>query len=297
MGIFVDKNTRIVVQGITGREGRFHALRMRDYNPETVVAGVTPGRGGQDVEGIPVFDTVSEAVKQCGANTSCIFVPSRAARDAVVEAFASGIELVVCITEGIPTLDVIDMLDKAKNGGQGLRVIGPNCPGIITVGEVSCGIMPTQIFRPGPVGVISRSGTLTYEVVSLLSARGIGQSTCIGIGGDPVIGTSFVHCLEAFEEDDATSAVVLIGEIGGRDEEEAASFISNMTKPVVAFVSGRTAPPGKRMGHAGAIVSGSMGTAESKVKAFGEAGVPVADTVNEIVDLVAGLLTDVKMPI
>ena len=290
MGIFVDKRTRIVVQGITGREGRFHALRMRDYNPDVVVAGVTPGRGGQDVEGIPVFDTVAEAVEQCGANTSCIFVPSRAAGDAVVESFASGIELAVCITEGIPTLDVIDMLDRAKNEGPRCRVIGPNCPGIITCGEASVGIMPGQIFGPGPVGVISRSGTLTYEVVGLLSSRGIGQSTCIGIGGDPIIGTTFVDCLEAFEEDDATSAVVLIGEIGGRDEEEAAAFIGSMTKPVVAFVSGRTAPPGKRMGHAGAIVSGSMGTAESKVKAFMEAGVPVADSVVEVVDIIAGLL-------
>ncbi len=290
MGIFVDKRTRIVVQGITGREGRFHALRMRDYNPDVVVAGVTPGRGGQDVEGIPVFDTVAGAVEQCGANTSCIFVPSRAAGDAVVESFASGIELAVCITEGIPTLDVIDMLDWAKNEGPRCRVIGPNCPGIITCGEASVGIMPGQIFGPGPVGVISRSGTLTYEVVGLLSSRGIGQSTCIGIGGDPIIGTTFVDCLEAFEEDDATSAVVLIGEIGGRDEEEAAAFIGSMTKPVVAFVSGRTAPPGKRMGHAGAIVSGSMGTAESKVKAFMEAGVPVADTVVEVVDIIAGLL-------
>jgi succinyl-CoA synthetase alpha subunit len=290
MGIFVDKRTRIVVQGITGREGKFHALRMRDYNPDTVVAGVTPGRGGQDVEGIPVFDTVAEAVEQRGANTSCIFVPSRAARDAVVESFASGIELAVCITEGIPTLDVIDMLDRAKNEGSRCRVIGPNCPGIITCGEASCGIMPGQIFQPGPVGVISRSGTLTYEVVGLLSSRGIGQSTCIGIGGDPIIGTTFVDCLAAFEEDDATSAVVLIGEIGGRDEEEAAAFIRSMAKPVVAFVSGRTAPPGKRMGHAGAIVSGSMGTAESKVKAFMEVGVPVADTVNEVVDIISGLL-------
>ncbi len=290
MGVFVSERTRLVVQGITGREGRFHALRMRDYNPGVVVAGVTPGRGGQDVEGIPVFDTVAEAVEQTGANTSCIFVPSRAAADAVMESFASGIELVVCITEGIPTLDVIDILDRAgKNGSTG-RVIGPNCPGIITCGEASVGIMPGQIFKPGPVGVISRSGTLTYEVVDLLSARGIGQSTCIGIGGDPIIGTTFVDCLEAFEEDDDTKAIVLIGEIGGRDEEEAADFIRSMTKPVVSFVSGRTAPPGKRMGHAGAIVSGSMGTAESKVKAFQEAGVPVADTVNEIVDVIEELL-------
>jgi succinyl-CoA synthetase alpha subunit len=290
MGIFVDGRTRLVVQGITGREGRFHALRMRDYNPDVVVAGVTPGRGGQDVEGIPVFDTVAEAVEETGANTSCIFVPSRAAQDAVWESFASGIELVVCITEGIPTLDVIDMLDQAKKEGSRCRVIGPNCPGIITCEEVLVGIMPGQIFQRGPVGVISRSGTLTYEVVSLLSSSGIGQSTCIGIGGDPIIGTTFVDCLEAFEDDDATDAVVLIGEIGGRDEEEAAAFIGSMTKPVVAFVSGRTAPPGKRMGHAGAIVSGSMGTAESKVKAFMEAGVPVADTVNEVVDIVCGLL-------
>ncbi len=290
MGIFVDKRTRLVVQGITGREGRFHALRMRDYNPDVVVSGVTPGRGGHDVEGIPVFDSVAEAVEQTGANTSCIFVPSRAAKDAVMEAFASGIRLVVCITEGIPTLDVIDMLDQADKEGSKRRVIGPNCPGIITCGEASVGIMPGQIFRRGPVGVISRSGTLTYEVVSILSSRGIGQSTCIGIGGDPIIGTTFVDCLKAFEEDDDTGAIVLIGEIGGRDEEEAAVFIGSMTKPVVAFISGRTAPPGKRMGHAGAIVSGSMGTAESKVKAFREAGVPVADTVNGIVDIISRLL-------
>lgn len=290
MGIFVDDRTRLVVQGITGREGRFHALRMRDYNPDVVVGGVTPGRGGTDIEGIPVFDTVAEAREQTGANTSCVFVPSRAAADAVMESFASGIELVVCITEGIPTLDVINMLDLAETDGLRGRVIGPNCPGIITCNQASVGIMPGQIFSPGPVGVISRSGTLTYEVVSLLSYGGIGQSTCIGVGGDPIIGTTFVDCLKAFEEDDETEAIVLIGEIGGRDEEDAAEFIRTMTKPVVTFVSGRTAPPGKRMGHAGAIVSGSMGTAESKVKAFREAGVPVADTVNEIVDIVQGLL-------
>ncbi|NLS44122.1 MAG: succinate--CoA ligase subunit alpha [Firmicutes bacterium] len=290
MGIFIDRRTKVVVQGITGREGRFHALRMRDYNPDVVVAGVTPGKGGQDVEGIPVFNTVLEAVKETGANASCIFVPAWAAADAVMESFAAGIELVVCITEGIPTLDVINMVSQANVDGLARRVIGPNSPGIITCGEASIGIMPGQIFKPGPVGVISRSGTLTYEVVGLLSSCGIGQSTCIGVGGDPIIGTTFVDCLGAFEKDDNTKAVVLIGEIGGSDEEDAAEFIRNMTKPVVTFISGRTAPPGKRMGHAGAIVSGSMGTAESKVKAFQKAGVPVANTINQIADIMKELL-------
>lgn len=286
MGIFVGDDTRLVVQGITGREGRFHAGRMKEYGTN-VVAGVTPGRGGADVDGVPVFDTVAEAVRETGANASCVFVPASAAADAAAEALAAGIGIVVCITEGIPTLDVMSMLDAAEARGWKGRVIGPNCPGLVTCGKALVGIMPGRIFTPGPVGLVSRSGTLTYEVVSLLSARGIGQSTCVGIGGDPIIGTNFVDCLAEFEDDPDTKAVVLIGEIGGQDEEDAAAFIrENMTKPVIAFVSGRTAPPGKRMGHAGAIVSGNMGTAESKVKAFREAGVPVADSIGEIVRLV-----------
>lgn len=290
MGIFVGEDTRLVVQGITGREGRFHAGRMREYGTN-VVAGVTPGRGGVDVDGVPVFDTVSEAVRQTGANASCIFVPASAAADAAAEALAAGIETVVCITEGIPTLDVMNFLDTAKARGWRGRVIGPNCPGLVTCGKALVGIMPGRIFTPGPVGLVSRSGTLTYEVVNLLTSRGIGQSTCVGVGGDPIIGTSFVDCLAEFERDSDTRAVVLIGEIGGQDEEDAAAFIrANVTRPVIAFVSGRTAPPGKRMGHAGAIVSGNTGTAESKVKAFREAGVPVADSVAEIANLVAKAL-------
>lgn len=290
MGIFIGDDTRLVVQGITGREGRFHAGRMKEYGTN-VVAGVTPGRGGADVDGVPVFDTVAEAVRETGANTSCVFVPASAAADAAAEALAAGIGVVVCITEGIPTLDVMNMLDAAKARGWKGRVIGPNCPGLVTCGKALVGIMPGRIFTPGPVGLVSRSGTLTYEVVNLLSARGIGQSTCVGIGGDPIIGTNFVDCLAEFEDDPDTKAVVLIGEIGGQDEEDAAAFIrENMTKPVIAFVSGRTAPPGKRMGHAGAIVSGNMGTAESKVKAFREAGVPVADSIGEIARLVMDAL-------
>lgn len=290
MGIFADEHTRLVIQAITGREGRFHASRMREYGTK-VVAGVTPGRGGADVDGTPVFDTVAEAVDKTGANASCVFVPPGAAADAVAEALAAGLDLVVCITEGIPTLDIMGVLDAAKARGHGGRVIGPNCPGIVTCGKALVGIMPGHIFRPGPVGLVSRSGTLTYEVVNLLTSRGIGQSTCVGVGGDPIIGTSFVDCLAEFEKDPETRAIVLIGEIGGQDEEDAAAFVRTMTKPVIAFVSGRTAPPGKRMGHAGAIVSGSMGTAESKVKAFHEAGVPVADSTADIADLVARALT------
>lgn len=285
MGIFVGSGTRLVVQGITGREGRFHTNRMREYGT-SVVAGVTPGRGGSEVDGVPVYDTVAEAVERAGANASCVFVPAPAAADAVAEALAAGVETVVCITEGIPTLDVLAVLDAAKARGWRGRIIGPNCPGIVTSGETLVGIMPGRIFVPGPVGLVSRSGTLTYEVVNLLTSTGIGQSTCVGVGGDPVIGTTFVDCLAEFEQDPSTKAVVLIGEIGGQDEEDAAAFIrDHMSKPVIAFVSGRTAPPGKRMGHAGAIVSGSMGTAEWKVRAFRAVGVPVADTIAEIANL------------
>ncbi len=289
MGIFASELTRLVVQGVTGREGRFHTARMREYGTR-VVAGVAPGRGRTDIDGVPIFDTVAQAAEETGANASCVFVPSAGAADAMSEALAAGLDLVVCITEGIPTLDVMGVLDTARARGWRGRVIGPNCPGIVTCGKALIGIMPGRVFRPGPVGLVSRSGTLTYEVVNLLTSRGIGQSTCIGVGGDPVTGTTFVDCLAEFERDPETKVVVLIGEIGGRDEEDAAAVIPSMTKPVVAFVSGRTAPPGKRMGHAGAIVSGSTGTAESKVRAFRAAGVPVADAISEIPDLVAAAL-------
>jgi len=287
MGILVDSNTRLIVQGITGREGQFHTLQMRNYGTK-VVAGVTPGRGGQVVHGVPVYDTVREAAAATGANASIIFVPAAAAAEAVLEAAENGIELIVCITEGIPVQDMIEAVQYVRS--RGVRLIGPNCPGVITPGQALVGILPGRIFRPGPVGLVSRSGTLTYEVVAALSTRGIGQSTCVGIGGDPIIGTRFVDVLEMFERDPQTEAVVMIGEIGGSDEEEAAEFIKGMKKPVVSFISGRTAPEGKRMGHAGAIISGGRGTAASKVAALEAAGVPVAETIGEIVDLVAQVL-------
>ncbi len=288
MSILIGRDTRLLVQGITGREGEFHTRQMLAYGTH-VVAGVTPGKGGQEVHGVPVFDSVEEAVARTGANASIIFVPPAFAADAVLEAVASKLELVVCITEGIPIHDMIDAVQAAQRAGT--RLIGPNCPGAITPGEALVGILPGVIFRPGPVGLVSRSGTLTYEVVNELSARGIGQSTCVGVGGDPIIGTKFVDVLRLFEADPQTRAVILIGEIGGSDEEEAAAFIKEqMSKPVVAFISGRTAPPGKRMGHAGAIISGNTGTAASKIAALQDAGVPVAETITEIVDLVAARL-------
>jgi succinyl-CoA synthetase alpha subunit len=288
MGVLVGKGSRVLVQGITGRDGMFHTLRMKEYGTD-VVAGVTPGKGGQRVDGIPVYDTVEEAVSDTAADTSVIYVPWFAAADAIYEACDSGIKLIVCITEGVPTLDMVKVVDYLK--GRDSRLIGPNCPGIITPGEAKAGIMPGQIHKPGPVGVVSRSGTLTYEVVYHLSVRNIGQSTCMGIGGDPIIGTNFIDALTLFEEDKQTKAVVLIGEIGGTDEEEAASFIrSSVSKPVVAFVAGRTAPPGKRMGHAGAIIAGGTGTAKEKVEAFQSAGVSVAGTPAEISDLIADAL-------
>ncbi len=284
MAILVDRSTRVVVQGITGREGSFHSRQMLDYGTH-VVAGMTPGKGGQEVHGIPVFDTVREAVGETGANTSIIYVPARAAADSILEAADAGVRLVVCITEGIPTLDVV-RVRRALEGGR-TRLVGPNCPGVITPGQAKVGIMPGAIHMPGPVGLVSRSGTLTYEVVHALTQAGIGQSTCVGIGGDPVIGTDFVDVLRLFEADPETQAVVLIGEIGGSDEERAAEFIrSEMTKPVVAFVAGRTAPPGKRMGHAGAIISGGSGTAEEKMRALSEAGAQVAGLPGEIPGLV-----------
>ncbi len=286
MSILVDRNTRLLVQGITGREGRFHTRRMLEYGTK-VVAGVTPGKGGDWVDGVPVFDTVKEAVEATGANTSIVYVPARFAPDAIYEAADGGIKLIVCITEGIPILDMIKV--KAYLDQKGVRLIGPNCPGVITPGEAKVGIMPGHIHRPGNVGVVSRSGTLTYEVVHALTASGLGQSTCVGIGGDPIIGTGFVDVLAMFEEDPLTDKVVLIGEIGGTDEERAAEFIvGRMTKPVVAFVAGRTAPPGRRMGHAGAIIEGGTGTAAEKIAAFEAVGVKVARYPAEIPALLMG---------
>lgn len=285
MSILVDRNTRLVVQGITGREGRFHTAEMVKYGTN-VVAGVTPGKGGEWCDGIPVFDTVHEAVEATGANTSVIYVPARFAVEAILEAADAGIGLIVCITEGIPVLDMVQV--KAYLREKGARLIGPNCPGVITPGEAKVGIMPGHIHLPGHVGVVSRSGTLTYEVVHALTERELGQSTAVGIGGDPIVGTDFVEVLSLFEADPQTDQVVLIGEIGGTDEERAAAFIrSRMTKPVVAFVAGQTAPPGKRMGHAGAIISGGTGTAAEKIRAFREAGVPVARHPTEVADLLA----------
>lgn len=287
MSIFVGKETRLLVQGITGREGTFHTQLMKKYGT-SIVAGVTPGKAGQEVEGIPVFDTVEQAVAETAANTSIIFVPPPFAADAIMEAADAGVELVICITEGIPIHDMIDAAQYAQRAGTTL--IGPNCPGLITPEQALVGILPGQIFKPGPVGLVSRSGTLTYEVVSSLTDEGIGQSTCVGIGGDPIIGTRFLDVLRRFEDDPETEIVIMIGEIGGTDEEEAAEFIKEMKTPIVGFISGRTAPPGKRMGHAGAIISGTMGTAESKVEALTAAGVPVADTIQDIVTEVKRLL-------
>jgi succinyl-CoA synthetase alpha subunit len=286
LSILVDEKTRVIVQGITGRDGSFHAKAMLDYGTK-VVAGATPGKGGTECVGVPVFDSVHEARKSTGANASIAYVPAAFAADAVHEAFDAGIELVVCITEGIPTSEVMRIYGKMK--ALGVRMIGPNCPGIISPGKCKVGIMPAHIHSPGNVGVVSRSGTLTYEVVNQLTAAGLGQSTCMGIGGDPIIGTNFIDALTLFDADPETKAVVLIGEIGGTDEEEAAEFIkSEISKPVVGFVAGQTAPPGKRMGHAGAIVSGGTGTAKEKIEAFRRAGIAVADIPSQISTLVAG---------
>jgi len=288
MSILVNRETRLAVQGITGKEGTFHTRQAVAYGTR-VVAGVTPGKGGTAIDGIPVFDTVGEAVARTGANASVIFVPPPFAADAVLEAADAGIPLVVCITEGIPTLDMVRVQAFLK--GRKTRLIGPNCPGIITPGECKIGIMPGSIHTPGPVGVVSRSGTLTYEAVGQLTSRGIGQSTCIGIGGDPIIGTQFVDALELFGKDSATRGIVLIGEIGGTAEEEAARFIrENIKVPVVAFIAGRTAPPGKRMGHAGAIISGGRGTAGEKVEALRAAGIRVVDSPGSIGEAMAEAL-------
>jgi succinyl-CoA synthetase alpha subunit len=284
VAVLVDRTTRVVVQGITGREGTFHALRNRAYGTQ-VVAGVTPGKAGRDVEGIPVFDTVADAVLETGADTSLIFVPARFAPDAILEAADAGLRLAVCITEGIPVHDMARVASYLR--GTGMRLVGPNCPGVISPGQANVGIIPGEICAPGRVGLVSRSGTLTYQIVHELTQRGIGQSTCIGMGGDPVHGIGFVEALELFEQDADTDLVVLIGEIGGDDEERAAAFIAErVTKPVVGYIAGFTAPPGKRMGHAGAIVTGSSGTAQAKAEALEAVGVPVGRTPTEVAELV-----------
>jgi len=285
MSILVNRNTRLIVQGITGREGEFHTRKMVEYGTN-VVGGTSPGKGGEWIAGVPVFDTCKEAVDATGANTSVIYVPARFAPDAILEAADSEVSLIVCITEGIPVLDMIRLrayLDQRK-----VRLVGPNCPGLITPGEAKVGIIPGHVCMPGSVGIVSRSGTLTYEVIAALTAAGMGQSTCVGIGGDPINGTSFIDVLEMFEDDPFTDQVVLIGEIGGTDEERAADFIAaKMTKPVTAFIAGRTAPPGKRMGHAGAIIEGGAGTAAEKLAAFERVGVRVAQHPEEISQLAA----------
>jgi len=286
MSIFVDKNSRVVVQGITGKEGQFHTRHCVDYGTR-VVAGVTPGKAGQKMDDIPVFNTVRAAVAETGANCSLIFVPPPFAADAIMEAADAKIDVIVTITEGIPTLDMMRVMNYLE--GKPSRLIGPNCPGIITPGEAKIGIMPGPIHRPGgPIGVVSRSGTLTYEVVNQLSLQAIGQSTCIGIGGDPIIGSNFIDCLSAFEEDSDTEGVVMVGEIGGTAEEDASQFVSEkMSKPVVGFISGVTAPPGRRMGHAGAIISGGSGTADAKIKAMKAAGIHVSENLGALGELCA----------
>ena len=286
MSIFVDRNTRLLVQGITGKEGQFHARQCIEYGTK-VVAGVTPGKGGQKMDDVPVFNTVKEAVEQTGANCSMVFVPPAFAADAIMEASDAGVDLIVAITEGIPVMDMVRVKNYLK--GSRSRLIGPNCPGIITPGECKIGIMPGPIHKPGgPIGVVSRSGTLTYEVVHQLTLKGIGQTTCIGIGGDPVNGTHFIDCLEAFEKDADTQGIVMVGEIGGTAEESASEFIvKHVTKPVVGFIAGLTAPPGRRMGHAGAIISGKSGTAQGKVSVMKQSGIHVCENLGTLGELCA----------
>ena len=291
MAIFINKDTRVLVQGITGKEGQFHTIQCQQYGTN-IVAGVTPGKAGQEVNGIPVFNSVAEAKRSTGANASMIVVPPPFAAEAILEAVDAELDLVVCITEGIPVLDML----RVKNGmaGKKTRLIGPNCPGIITPGECKIGIMPGPIHTPGgPVGVVSRSGTLTYEVVHQLTEQGLGQTTCLGIGGDPINGTDFIDCLSAFQDDPETKAVVMVGEIGGNAEEEAAAWISaNMDKPVVGFIAGLTAPPGRRMGHAGAIVSGGKGTAAAKLTAMRENGIHVCESLGDLGRLCKEVFTE-----
>jgi succinyl-CoA synthetase alpha subunit len=284
VSVFIDKGTRLLVQGITGRDGSFHTKQMIEYGTD-VVAGVTPGKGGQKFERkVPIFNTVAEAVSETGANTTVIYVPPPFAADAMMEAADAGIPFIVCITEGVPVLDMTRVYPFVKERGS--RLLGPNCPGLISPGQSKVGIIPGRICTPGPVGLVSRSGTLTYEVVYQMTRAKIGQTTCVGIGGDPINGTNFIDCLDAFEKDADTTAVVMIGEIGGTDEQEAARFVREMmTKPVVGFIAGQTAPPGRRMGHAGAIISGSAGTAAEKMQAFEENGVGVAKRPIDVVDL------------
>ena len=290
MSILVNKQTKVVTQGITGATGQFHTRACREYGSQ-MVAGVTPGKGGTDFEGIPIFDTVQQAVAATGANASVIYVPPPFAADAIMEAADAGVGLVVCITEGIPVLDMVRT--KRYLDGRQTRLVGPNCPGVITPGECKIGIMPGYIHKPGKIGVVSRSGTLTYEAVHQLTRLGLGQSTCVGIGGDPIVGTGFIDVLRLFNEDSGTEGVILIGEIGGSAEEAAADYIrAHMKKPVVAFIAGQTAPPGKRMGHAGAIIAGGRGTAADKIKAFESAGVRVAQSPAELGSTMAAALKE-----
>jgi len=289
VSVFIDKNTTVIVQGITGRDGSFHTRQMIEYGTR-IVAGVTPGKGGQTFdETVPIFNTVAEAAKATGANTSVIYVPPMYAADAIMEAADAGVTLIVAITEGVPVLDMTKVHPFVKE--RGARLLGPNCPGLISPGKSKVGIIPGRICTPGPVGVVSRSGTLTYEIVYQLTRAGIGQTTCVGIGGDPINGTNFIDCLTAFEQDPDTTAVAMMGEIGGTDEQEAARFVKeHMTKPVVGFIAGQTAPPGRRMGHAGAIISGSAGTAAEKIQAFEEAGMGIARRPKDFVELIKARL-------
>ncbi|HST59728.1 MAG TPA: succinate--CoA ligase subunit alpha [Longimicrobium sp.] len=285
MSIFIDQSTKLIVQGITGRDGSFHAKQMMEYGTQ-VVAGVTPGKGGQTFEGsVPIFNTVQEAMDATGANSSVIYVPPAFAADAMFEAADAGVSFIVCITEGVPVLDMTRVYPYVKE--KGARLLGANCPGLLSAGKSKVGIIPGHITQPGPVGLVSKSGTLTYEVVYKLKGAGIGTTTCVGIGGDPVSGTSFIDCLAAFEADPETKAIVMLGEIGGTDEQEAAAYIkAHVTKPVVGFIAGQTAPPGRRMGHAGAIISGSAGTAEEKIQAFNDNGIAVAVRPLDVVALI-----------
>jgi succinyl-CoA synthetase alpha subunit len=291
MAIFVDQNTKVVVQGLTGGQGKFHGLRNRAYGTQ-VVAGVTPGKGGQDVEGVPVFDSVAEAIKSTGANASFVSVPPKAAPDAIIEAASAGMPFIVCITEGVPAHDEARVFNTLQQEHPGSRLLGPNCPGIISPGKCNIGITPGEIaLEGGPVGIVSRSGTLTYQALNELKQKGIGVTTCVGIGGDPVPGTSFIDCLEAFQADAETKAVIMFGEIGGSAEEEAAEWIAaNMTKPVVSYIAGVTAPAGRKMGHAGAIVSGNKGTAKGKMEALAAAGVQVGLNPTEAGELMAEIV-------